>query len=311
MLMNLRALDLNLLVVFDAVFREGNVTRAADKVGLSQPAASNALTRLRGHVKDDLFLRGPKGLRPTPRALDLAPRIRAILSELELVLDPPMFEASASTRTFTIAAVDYFTVVVAPVLLSILDREAPCVRVVVVPSIGRSQEALDHGEIDFAASAFGDAPERFGHLNLIEDSYSCLVRADHSLATGQLTLARYAAARHLLVSPRGDPRGFVDDALAKSGLTRHVAMVINHFAAAPPIVAASDLVLTAPTLVLMRLLRPGLALIDSPVVAPLAFRRLDLIWHGRLGRSPAHDWMRGALVRAAALAVRQKDATAL
>jgi DNA-binding transcriptional LysR family regulator len=303
--MNLRALDLNLLVVFDAIFREGNVTRAADKVGLSQPAASNALTRLRGHLKDELFLRGPDGLRPTPRALELAPRIRAIMAELEQVLDAPTFDPATTTRSFTIAAVDYFTVVVGPALLAILDREAPGIRIVIVPAVGRSYEALDHGEIDFAAAAFSDAPERFGHAALVEDSYSCMVRADHALANAPVTLARYSAARHLLMSPRGDPRGFVDEGLARSGLTRQVAMVINHFAAGPPIVAASDLVFTAPTQVLRRLCHPGLALIECPVPAPMAFRRLDMIWHDRLGRSPAHDWMRGAIMRAAAQAQGQ------
>jgi DNA-binding transcriptional LysR family regulator len=296
---NLRALDLNLLVVFDAIARERSVTRAADRVGLSQPAASNALTRLRGHLRDELFLRGPDGLRPTPRAAELAPRIRAILAELEQALEAPVFDPASSARVFTVAAVDYFSVVVAPPLLAILGAEAPGVRVVVTPSVGRSLEALDHGEIDFAAASFGDAPERFGRLALVEDDYAVMVRAGHPLAEGPVTLPRYAAQRHLLVSPRGDPRGFVDDALARSGLTRHVAMVINHFAAAPPIVAESDLVLTAPSLVLRRLAGPRLALRECPVPAPPAFRSLDLVWRDRLGRSPAHDWMRGALVRAA------------
>jgi DNA-binding transcriptional LysR family regulator len=295
--MNLRALDLNLLVVFDAVFLEKNITRAGLRVGLSQPAVSNALTRLRGHMKDELFLRGPEGLRPTPRALELAPAIRAILSELERVLDPQAFDPATAMRSFTVAAVDYFSVVIAPALLGILTREAPGIRLQIMPSVGRTFEALDHGEIDFGAASFGDAPDRFGYHRLIEDSYSCVVRRGHPLA-GELDLRRYAQAAHLLVSPRGDARGFADDELAKAGLTRHVALVINHFAAAPSIVAQSDLVLTAPTLILKRLLTDRLVLLPSPVAAPMAFRHLDLIWHDRLVRHPAHLWFRDAIIRA-------------
>lgn len=303
--MNLRSLDLNLLTVFDAVYAERNVTRAAKRVGLSQPAVSNALSRLRGHLKDELFLRGPEGLRPTPRAMELADPIRSILVELERVLNPVAFDPATSSRTFRIAAVDYFTVVIAPSLLKIVTVEAPGVRVQIVPSVGHSFEALDRGEIDFASAAFGDPPERFGHVPLIEDSYSCLVRKEHRLTSHRLTLKRYAAASHILMSPSGDARGFVDDSLMEFGLTRHVAMVVSHFAAAPPIVAESDLILTAPTRVLRRLLNDRLRILKSPVQTPPAFRCLDLIWHDRLARHPALDWFRAAIERAA---VDQNDA---
>jgi DNA-binding transcriptional LysR family regulator len=271
-------------------------------VGLSQLAASNALTRLRGHLKDELFLRGPEGLRPTPRALELAPRIRSMLQELEHLLDPPKFDPATARRSFRIAAVDYFTVVVAPALVQLLEAEAPALDIRILPSAGQAQEQLDLGEIDFAAAAFGDAPDRFGHAMLVEDQYACIMHRDHPLAEGALTPQRFAAADHLLVSPRGDGRGFIDDELARLGLTRRVALSVNHFAAAPHIVAATRLVLTAPRRVLTALLTPDLVIRDCPLPAPLAFRRLDLIWHARLSAGPAHDWMRTAIARAAGTA---------
>jgi len=297
--MNLRSFDLNLLVVFDAIYREGSVTRAADKVGLSQPATSNVLTRLRGHLKDELFLRGPEGLRPTPRAMELAPQLHAILTELEHMLESQAFNPATARRSVTIAAVDYFSVVVAPALLGIIAREAPGVRVQIVPSVGRSLEALDQGEIDFAAASLDDVPERFGCSRLIEDRYACLVRKGHPLVDKGLDVRQYAQASHLLVSPRGDARGFVDDELAKTGLTRNVGLVIDHFAAALPIVAKSDLILTAPVLMLNQLKRSEHVVLDSPVETPIRFRYLDLIWHERLSRHPAQEWLRQVIFRAA------------
>jgi len=118
--MNLRSLDLNLLVILDAIYKEGNVTRAASRVGLSQPATSNALTRLRGHLKDELFLRSPDGLRPTPRVLELAPQLHTLLTELEYLLDPVTFDPETAVNSITIAAVDYFSVVIHSIRWSIL-----------------------------------------------------------------------------------------------------------------------------------------------------------------------------------------------
>jgi len=172
------------------------------------------------------------------------------------------------------------------------------VRLQIVPPLTQSFEALDQGEIDIAIGGFADSPERFGHKRLIEDSFSCIVRRGHVLADSPLDIISYAQASHLLISTHGHMRGFVDDILAERGLTRHVALVVNHFAAAPPIVAESDLVLTAPTLVLKRLLTDDLVLLPAPVTAPLENRCLDLIWHRRLARHPAHEWLTNVIERA-------------
>lgn len=300
--MNLRSLDLNLLVVFDAVFAEKNITRAGLRIGLSQPAVSNALTRLRGVLKDELFLRGSDGLRPTPRAIELAGPIRSMLTDLQNVLDSPAFDPRTATHVFTIAAVDYFTVVVAPLLATHLAEHAPGIDLRITPTAGRALELLDRGEIDIAAASFADPPERFGRATLVEDTYVCLVAAGHPLTQGKLTLARYAAARHILVTPRGDTRGFVDDKLAEKGLSRRIAMTVNHFSAAPGIVEGSDLVLTAPTKFIERFLTKRTVMFPAPVEAPNIFRRLDMIWRERMGRHPAHAWFRETLRQVATAA---------
>ncbi|MBN8534412.1 MAG: LysR family transcriptional regulator [Rhizobiales bacterium] len=298
--MNLRSLDLNLLVVFDAIFVEKNITRAGLRIGLSQPAVSNALTRLRGHLRDELFLRGSEGLRPTPRAIELSGPIHTMLVDLQNVLDPSAFDPATASRAFTIAAVDYFSVVVAPKLAVHLAKHAPGIDVRIVPTAGRAMELLDQAEIDLAMASFSDPPERFGRATLVMDGYSCMVAAGHSLSEGKLTLARFAGARHLLVTPRGDARGFVDDKLAEKGLTRRVAMTVNHFSAAPGIVEGSDLVLTAPTKIIERYLSERTVMLPAPVEAPAVFRRLDMIWHERLARHPAHQWFRQTLIEVAA-----------
>jgi len=285
--MNLRSLDLNLLVILDAIYKEGNVTRAASRVGLSQPATSNALTRLRGHLKDELFLRSPDGLRPTPRVLELAPQLHTLLTELEYLLDPVTFDPETAVNS------------IIPPLLNILTKEAPGIRIQVIPSVGRSLEALDNGDIDFASATISKIPERFDHARMIEDRYVCLVRKGHPLAEQGVTLSQYAKMSHLLVSPIGDPKGFVDVELAKSGLTREISLVLSEFSAAPPVVASSDLVLTAPARLLNQLVTPKHVILDCPVETPLQFRSLDLIWHDRLSRHPAKEWIRNAIFRAA------------
>lgn len=289
-------LDLNLLRVFDAVMQDRNVTRASERLFLSQPAVSHALTRLRHALKDDLFVKVPGGVRPTPRALDLAAPIGAALLALEEALSPADFDPASSNRRFRVATHDYLVTVLMADLAAHLTVTAPHVGIHVLPTEGRALEMLDQQEADIAISAFGELPARFESLPLFQDEYVCLMRADHPLATGRLTVKRFAAARHLLISPRGDARGFVDTALAARGMTRHVAMIINQFSPAAGIVAASDLVLTVPARIARRSAEPfGLRMKDCPVPVPESFTETSVAWHRRLGEHPANRWLRQAL----------------
>jgi DNA-binding transcriptional LysR family regulator len=301
--MNLRSMDLNLLVVFDAVMQERSVTRAANKVFLTQSAVSSALSRLRVQLKDELFLRGPGKLRPTQRAIELEHPIRAVLTDLERVLQPEAFDPQRHARSFTIATNDYFTAVVAPALAQLLAREAQAVDVRIMPTGGRAYELLDSGEADLVCTSASTVPQRMRSELLIEDDYVCLVRKDHPFAKKPPTLAQYAKARHVLVSPRGDAQGFVDEQLAERGLTRRVAMTVNHFAAAPQIVAESDMVLTVLRRIAQRFAPPKqTVMFDYPLKAPTALRQMSMIWHARLGEHPAQQWLRQALVKSLATA---------
>lgn len=296
--MNLSGLDLNLLLVFDAVMSARHVTRAGDRIGMSQPAMSNALNRLRHHLKDELFVRGPDGMRPTPRAVELAAPIRSALQSLEIALDPAEFDPSTTSRTFSIGTNDYSVSTLMPDMVGRLEIEAPSISIRLVPSAGQTFEMLDSQEIDFGLSAFGHIPERFGSLILIEDSYVLMMRKDHPLAKGKLTLPKYAAARHMLMSPRGEAHGFVDRALAEKGLTRQIAMTINSFAAAPALLANSDLILAAPKRIADRFASLyDLAIRASPFHGPREYASATLVWHQRLASHPAHIWFREFLAR--------------
>jgi DNA-binding transcriptional LysR family regulator len=299
-LMNLAGFDLNLLLVFDAIMRERHVTRAGARIGMSQPAMSNALNRLRHHLKDELFVRTADGMRPTPRATELAGPVRDALETLEVTLDTAQFNPATAQRSFAIGGNDYAVATLMAVVMQQLEREAPGVTLRLVPSAGRTLEMLDTQEIDFGLSAFGDIPERFGSTALIEDCYVLMMRKGHPLAKGKLSLERYAKARHLLVSPRGDAVGFVDKALATHGLTRQIAITINNFTAAPALLAGSDLIMAGPKRI-AETYAPlyGLVTREAPFSGPREFASAVLVWHRRFANHPAHTWFREMLTEIA------------
>ncbi len=296
--MNINSIDLNLLKIFDAVMSEGNVTRASQRLYMSQPAVSHALNRLRHALKDELFVKSSSGVRPTLRAQELAGPVNVALSALDGALQTTRFDPESSDRVFRIATHDYLTTVLMASLARYLNAHAPKVRIQLKLMEGRALEMLDQQEADLAISAFGALPARFESQTLIEDKYVVVMRGDHPLARQKLTVKRYAAASHLLVSPRGDPRGFVDTALTRLGLTRHVAIVINQFSPAAAIIQQSDLLLTAPERIAKQHARShDLKVVQCPVDSPEPYSITSMVWHSRFGNHPAHDWLREVLVK--------------
>lgn len=296
--MNLASIDLNLLKVFDAVMTERNVTRAGQKIGMSQPAMSNALNRLRHHLKDDLFIRGPEGMRPTPRARDLAEPVRSALHMIELSFSPAEFDPATASLTIAIGTNDYVVATLLPAISKELELTAPGVNLCIIPSSGRTFEMLDMQEIDFGISAFGQIPERFESALLNDDKYVLIMRSGHPLAKCKLTLAKYAAARHMLVSPRGHASGFVDTELQAHGLTRQIAVTVNSISTAPALLTGSDLILAAPSRI-AEIFAPvyGLVTRPAPIPGPPEYSTATLVWHERLANHPAHIWFRDLVIR--------------
>lgn len=305
-LMNISGLDLNLLRVFDAVYRERNATRAARRVGLSQPAVSNALSRLRAQIGDDLFRRAPEGLRPTPRADALAEPVCAALSLLADALEGPEFDPAQTRRVFRVASVDFPIAVLMPRIAARMTQEAPHARLVVQPSVGRTLDLLDEGEIDVGLLIREAPPERFGAEPLFPNDYVVAMRADHPLAERELTLAAYVDWPHLLMSPTGEDRGVVDDLLARHGLSRRVAMVIPQFAVAPPILTATDMIHTVSRRIAELYGAPmGLVWKPFPLSPYRGAGRISMLWRRRLGETAATDWLR-TLIREEAHALQSE-----
>lgn len=293
---HLSNVDLNLLVVFDALIAEGHATRAAERIGLTQPAVSHALNRLRALFGDPLFVRSPRGMVPTPLAQDIAASVRSILEQVEgILLGSRSFDSSSSTRQFTLGLSDYAAFVLLPCLTARLDREAPGVSLIVrntSRSVGLAM--LETGSVELIAGNFPDAPTHMREELLYEEDFICAVRGNHSSLTGTIDLERYLSLRHLQVSMKGNPRGYVDAVLAEKGLRRNVAVTVGHFLMAPMLVDASDLVATEPRRLFATLAgRLPLKLFPPPIDIP-PFQVVQT-WHARYDMDPGHQWLRSVL----------------
>lgn len=293
---HLASIDLNLLVVFDALVAEGHATRAAERIGLTQPAVSHALNRLRALFGDPLFVRSPRGMMPTPLAQDIAPSVRSILEQVEgVLLGGRTFDPAESTRQFTLGLSDYAAFVLLPRLTARLDREAPGVSLIVRnTSRGVGLPMLEDGAVELIAGNFPDPPAHMREELLYEEDFICAGRGDHAGLDGPIDLDRYLALRHLQVSMKGNPRGYVDAVLAERGLKRTVAVTVGHFLMAPMLVDASDLIATEPRRLFAPLAgRLPLKLFPPPLDIP-PFRVVQT-WHARHDADPGHLWLRRVL----------------
>jgi DNA-binding transcriptional LysR family regulator len=288
----LGAIDLNLLVVFDAVMQERNVTRAGQRLGLSQPAMSHALTRLRYMLKDDLFIRSPKGMLPTPRAEQLALPVRSALDGLQHSLEPTQFIASKATRSFRIAVDNYSAVVLVGPLAGRIIKIAPGVTLEFRPSGTLNiPNLLDRGELDLAIGPFPEQGERFSRLSLLQDDFVVVLRKDHpATGTRELSLEKFAALSHLAISSVQYATDFVDQALARRRLTRRIQLRAP-FLSAVRILVASDMVSVLQRRVAEELVRYRPLVIRSlPHSSPTL--ETAMIWPRWLDNQPAHRWLR-------------------
>jgi len=296
---HIAAFDLNLLLAFEALAAERNVTRAARRVGLSQSALSHALRRLRAHFGDELFQPTPRGMVPTARAQALfVPLAEALRIVRETVEAPRPFDPSALTRNFTISTVDYAELVLLPRLQARLARLAPGVTVTVRQPVGDQGRELLSGEHDLALGLWPSEQDDLRSQALFSDRFVSVLRAGHPDAKKRLTLARYVRLSHVLVSPQGSGESIVDAVLRTLGRTRHIALRLPHFLIAPLVIAETDYVLTAPERVLHALgtLRP-FAVHRPPVEVPDF--SISQRWHVRNDLEPGHQWLRAQLAEVA------------
>lgn len=299
----LRRLDMNLLLVFDALVRLGSVAAAAEELAMSPSACSHALTRLRGALSDPLFVRYGSGMQPTARAQAMAPVIGQALQALGGSLEGARpFAPGDSTQAFVFAATDYTAYAVLPALAARLRTLAPRLRVRAVYSTRQdSFDDLAAGRAHFALGFDeGQAalPEGVQARDGFTDDYVVVARRDHPEIRGSLSLAQYLAASHLAVKPWRDARGVIDGALERQGLRRQVTMELPSLLAAPFIVAGSDLLATLPQRVARRLgPAANLAVYPAPFAAPAY--TLKVLFHARHAGIPGHGWMLEQVLAAA------------
>lgn len=301
--MNFHGIDLNLLVAFNALMSERNVTRAATQVNVSQPAMSAALSRLRKLFGDPLFLRSADGLLPTARARDLSEPIAEALRQIESTLvKKPQFVPEKTSLTFKLGVSDYPAFVLLPTLLQALEKKAPGVSLNVHAFNDRDHvvDLLDAGAIDAAVGMPPThADSRILTRPVLRDEFVTIIANDHPAARRGMSLKNYLELRHVLVSPEGELYGIVDQALAQQGKRRKLAMTLPQMFAVPTTVARTSM--TATVMRRVALHSPAghlLALFPPPVALPEVV--FDVIWHRRSDTHPAQLWFRELIAECAA-----------
>lgn len=295
--MELKDLDLNLLLMLHHMLVERRVAVVAEKLGVSQPAVSNALARLRRLLGDDLFLRTARGMVPTPYAEQLAEPVAQALMLLHGALNQQReFDPATCSRTFTIGMTDIGEIVFLPTLLERLAREAPQVTLATVrPPASNLKDGMEAGQIDLAIGLLPQLRAGFFQRRLFNQQYVCLFRQGHQLdGTTPLDQDAYAAADHVAVLSPGTGHGQIDEALQRAGLTRRVRLRVPHFVAIGHILASSELVATVPERLAEHLHAP-FRLTSQPLPAALPPIPIRLFWHAQVHRDPASQWLRGVV----------------
>lgn len=297
---SLAGIDLNLVVALHALLEERSVTAAARRIGLSQPAASHALSRLREHFGDPLLIRSGRAMVPTPRAQALTGEVRRVVGELERLLSTVEVAPEALQIDFRLATDDYVGATLLPRLVGRLAELAPGVSLDVLPrGVPGRKALLRQGKVDLAVGYFSGAGMDLHRAHLYDDDWVCVLRRGHPALAVPFTAEVWAGLSHVIVSPTGGRRGEVDTALQRRGLVRRVAYAVPHFATALALVAATDCVLAVGQRLAEVLAEAhGLALLPPPLLLP-AFP-VSMLWHARTEHDPAQRWLRGLVASVAA-----------
>jgi DNA-binding transcriptional LysR family regulator len=297
--MDIRNVDLNLLVALDALLAEHSVSRAAVRLHLSQPATSALLARLRELFGDPLLLRSARGMLPTPRALELLGPVKQVLDEIDAIVQPrAAFDPARAVQTFTLSASDYVEYALLPMLVDYLERKAPGVRLAVRPlDLQTVAKQMENGEVDLCITGLQNAPAGLHQQPLYAERMVSVVRRKHPGVGARLTLEKFCSLEHILVSVRGSGLSArIDEALAKLGRKRRARLAVPHFLLVPEIVARSDMISALPER-LARGYANKLRIFELPL--EIEGFTVGQIWHERNQREPAQLWLREVLLELA------------
>jgi DNA-binding transcriptional LysR family regulator len=310
MFMNISKIDLNLLVYLDVLLREKNVTRAANQLGITQPAMSNGLKRLRDLLNDPILVRTSDGMVPTERAKELAPVVRGILLTLEETLQPNKdFEPEHSHRVFRIMASDYAASTLIPALLKRLRAQAPATSLDIMTPSDVTFHDVENGKVDMAINRFDDLPQSFHQKTIWRDSFACLVHKQNPILAN-FNLDTYLKGQHIWVSKTGfgvgvgmDPAdvqklGWVDEALAKFGKQRNISVFTRNYHVAMHLAVETDLIATLPLRAAQLYKNDNtMQVLDPPF--PIPSIELKMIWSPLLHQDASHIWLRRLIVEIA------------
>lgn len=294
--MNLSKIDLNLFVVFDAIYTEANLTRAGHIIGITQPAVSNALSRLREIFNDQLFVRTAHGMVPTPVAQNVIGSVRQALQLIRRsVQQTDQFVASDSERQYRVSMGDLVEAVILPRLFGKLDEIAPRINITSMPVQRReAAKELASGRLDFVIDAPLNTDPQVKHVSLFEDNYVCVMRSDHPLAKASITNEEYLSLKHVQISSRFDSRtDEIDIALGRQGINRHIALSAQHYLMAPLVVRRSNLAMTVPER--FALAYPDLHCVNLPF-NDIPTMEVHLYWHESTELDAASHWMRDCII---------------
>ena len=288
------AIDLNLLKALNALLETESVSRAAELVNLSQPAMSRALNRLQHVVKDPLLVRSGRGMVLTPRGEALREPVRAALSQISIIFKPEVFDPSTAQDRFRIMAPDYLAQIIMPPVLAQVFNVAPGIRVEMENLSAAGISELCEGKIALGFGVVDDGPvlENVASQALFKDRQVCLMRKGHPLTRGRMDLERYASASHALLSITGKGGGRIDDVLQAHGLSRTIALRLTQFMTISAVIVPTDLIITVPEALAKQVMTSDLIAVPLPKELQLPSFTVSQIWHERLTKDAAHQWLR-------------------
>ena len=296
--MELKDIDLNLLVVFNQLLVDRRVSKVAENLGRSQPGVSNALARLRKLTDDPLFLRTPKGMEPTPFAEQLAePTARALQVIHAAINQQASFDPATSTRAFTVGMTDIGEIYFLPKLMKALARIAPRVSLSTVRNTAVNlRDEMEAGHVSLAIGLLPQLKVGYFERRLFKQHYVCMFRRGHALDKQEISLSEFSAAEHVIVVSEGTGHGRADELLRRKNIARKIVLTVPHYVAVGHILHDSDLVATVPERLAQALAEPfGLSYVRHPAKLPEI--AINLFWHGRYNKDPANVWLRSLIIR--------------
>ncbi|MGH1486870.1 MAG: LysR family transcriptional regulator [Cellvibrionaceae bacterium] len=289
--------DLNLLKAFDALYKERNVTRAAERINISQPAMSAVLGRLRELFNDPLFIRDKFGVAPTEKSIEIHPTIERALDELDsLVQSEQVLDLSSEKRTFNIAATDYFQLLILPLLMQRIRQQAPNIRI--ITSVFRqdiTETGMMTGQTELAFGRLTDPPDSLIVRHAIDEGFACLVSKDHPVIKNHLTLKQLEKFQHVVVQPRGKLKTGIFRILEERNIKRNIACTVTHFHGISDLITGTDYIVLLPQRIAEKFAKnKGLRLVSVPdTFETFPFH---LSWHRRNQKDPAHQWLRNQIL---------------